>query len=138
MGKKWNSIALVFPLEFRDFLTFIILEIWTHYNKKCKESFWMNIGKFSWKESKNPCCTSGITLLLSSLLNFEIFLHSLFWKYENSIKMKLQGIFLNVFWKILVKEKKIPCCRSGIPLPLSFLLNFEIFCIHYSGNTKIG
>ena len=55
------------------------------HKKNWKECFWMYVGKVLWKK-KNPCCTSGIPLLLFFLSNFEIFLHSLFWKYERSIK----------------------------------------------------
>ena len=73
MVKKWDSIALVFPLEFRDFFTFIILEIRTHYNKKLYGKFLNEYRKILVKGKKNPCCTSGCPVLLSSLSNFEFF-----------------------------------------------------------------
>jgi len=79
MVYKWVSIALVFPIEFRDFFAFTLIEILTgHKKKNSKESFSMFIGKFLRKKKKNPWCTSGFPLHLSSLSNFEIFFHSLF------------------------------------------------------------
>jgi len=39
MVYKWVSIALVFPIEFRDFFAFTMIEILTGHKKNSKESF---------------------------------------------------------------------------------------------------
>ena len=92
----------------------------TALKKNYKESFWMYIGNFSWKDKKIPWCRSGFPLLFSSLSNFEIFFAFIILEIRAQIKKKLWGIFLNVYRIILVKEKKNPWCRSGFPLLLSW------------------
>ena len=56
------------------FFAFIILAL----ENNSRESFRMFIGKLLWKKIKSAWCTRGFPLLLSSLSNFDIFLHSLF------------------------------------------------------------
>ena len=64
---KWDSIALVFPLEFRDVYALIILEMRTQHKKKIVRNISECMKKNSRERKKNPCCRSGIPLLLSSL-----------------------------------------------------------------------
>ena len=133
---KFHAVQVGFhcslsPLRISSFFAFIILEIRTQHKKNCKEYFRMYVEKFSWKKKKNLCCRSGIPLLLSSLSNFEIFLHSLFWKYEHSIKKNCKDFFWMYLEKFSWKKKKNPCCRSWFPLLLVSPSNFEFF-VHSS------
>ena len=98
--------------------------------KKCKESFWMYIGNFSWKKKKIPWCRSGIPLLLSFLSNFEIFLHSLFWKYEHSIKKNCKEFFWMYVQKFSWKKKKIYAVEVGFHCSLCPLRISSFFFIH--------
>ena len=65
------------------------------------------------EKKKNPWCRSGIPLLLSFLLNFEIFLHSFFWKYEHSIKKNCKESFWMNVEKFSWKKKKFYAVEVG-------------------------
>ena len=83
---EWNSIALVFPLEFRDFFAFIILEIRKQHKKEIVRNVSECILENSRERKKNSMLYKWDSIALVFPLEFRDFLHSLFWKYENRLK----------------------------------------------------
>jgi len=79
MMYKWVSINLVFPLELRFFLSFIIQEIVTGQKRKLYGIFLHVHRKNLVKEKQIPWCRVSISLVFPIELQF--FWHSLFETY---------------------------------------------------------